>query len=161
MPKVNHKIKAFTITEILIVMVITAIVAGLAFGVLNILNKNLSGISKGFGYKSEVQLLEQGLKTDMTNFTEISWNDTEQQLKFTSPIQSKIYRFYKDSIVNEQLSYKLITFDKVFYLNGNEITNGEIDALKLRFHKSKEMHNIFVYKQNDITSYFRNGNKTN
>ena len=52
--KYNKKIPAFTLSEVLIVLVITAIVIGIAFSVLTLVNKQYNAIRDSYTYKTAV-----------------------------------------------------------------------------------------------------------
>jgi Tfp pilus assembly protein FimT len=55
------KLKSFTLSELLIVMIITAIVVGMAFSVLRLVQKQIHTIQTNFDKSSTLALFEQRL----------------------------------------------------------------------------------------------------
>jgi len=151
---VNQKIKAFTLTEVMVVLVISAIVAGLAFSVLGIVQRNMRSIENNYAYQSELQSLEVALTIDFNKFTDIQWNAREDQLELSSPIDQRVYKFTNDSIVTLVDNYPVQLKKKVFFFKGQQVNSGRIDAIKLTFDKTTDLHRIFVYKHNDPTIHF-------
>ncbi|KZS40910.1 hypothetical protein AWE51_24210 [Aquimarina aggregata] len=151
---VNQKIKAFTLTEVMVVLVISAIVAGLAFSVLGIVQRNMRSIENNYAYQSEIQSLEVALTIDFNKFTDIQWNAREDQLELSSPIHQRVYKFTNDSIVTLVDNYPVQLKKKVFFFKGQQVNSGRIDAIKLTFDKTTDLHRIFVYKHNDPTIHF-------
>ena len=153
----DKKLDAFTITEIIIVMVITTIVASLGFSVLRVVHRNLSGITENYEKTTSIQQLEQSLAIDFNKYSEIKWDQQNESILFSSPIGTKAYTFFKDSIVNsDNTRYNLLTNNKQFYFQGDELNNGgTIDAIKLSFTKNSNTQRIFVFKYNDITIHFQ------
>jgi len=156
--KVNQKIKAFTLVELVVVIAISTIVAGLAFSVIRLVQKNTSSIAVSYSDKSKVQSLELSLNADFNNFTQIVWEESKEELQFKSPINEKIYYFSKDSITVSGQTFKIKLLEKELYFRGEKVAEKEIDALKLIFELSGKELPIFVYKHNDLTTQFIYGN---
>lgn len=74
MNNVSHKIKAFTLTEMMVVIVISAIVVGLAFTILGIVQKNMRGIEANYNHQSQIQSLEAALTIDFNRYPKLQWN---------------------------------------------------------------------------------------
>ncbi|MEW7291278.1 PulJ/GspJ family protein [Aquimarina sp. 2304DJ70-9] len=154
MSKIARKIKAFTLTEIMVVIVISTIVAGLAFTVLGIVQSNMRSIGSNYDHKTQIQSLETALTIDFNTFQVATWDSRENIIKVSSPIGERIYRFYTDSIVTNIETYSLKVKDKVFYFEGKSVHSGTIDAIKLTFDKTKASQHLFVFKYNDPTIHF-------
>ncbi|WP_299181246.1 type II secretion system protein J [uncultured Aquimarina sp.] len=154
MNSASHKIKAFTLTEMMVVMVISTIVIGLAFTILSIVQKNMRSIEVNYEHQSQIQSLEVALTIDFNKYPKLKWNSKENILLFYSPTHEKIYHFSSDSIFNNVNSFKLKTNTIKYYFEGEEVTSGSIDAIKLTFDNATDLHRIFVYKHNDPTIYF-------
>jgi len=150
----THKIKGFTLTEMMVVMVISAIVVGLAFTILDIVQKNMRSIEHNYEYQSEIQSLEVALTIDFNNHTEVHWNANEHQLTLSSPIQERIYTFSTDSISNDIDAFSVRTKKVICYLEGEEVNSGRADAIKLTFDTTSDLHRVFIYKHNDPTIHF-------
>lgn len=152
--KINTKIRAFTLTEIMVVIVLSAIVAGLAFSILEIVQKNLRSIEGNYVNQTQIQDLELALNIDFNNYNNTFWNSNEERLDFVSPIAAKEYTFTKDSIYSDLKTYALKTKSTTFYFEGKEVNSGPVDAVKLTFNKTAKLHRIFVFKHNDVTIHF-------
>ncbi len=152
--RLNTKIKAFTLTEVMVVIVLSAIVAGLAFSILGIVQKNMQGIAGNYEYRSQLQSLEVALTIDINKHTAAQWSEVDNQLILSSPIAEKRYTFSTDSIFSGDDKFLVTTKTKTFYFEGNEVQTGQIDAVKLTFDKTTELHRIFVFKHNDPTIHF-------
>ncbi|WP_219009278.1 PulJ/GspJ family protein [Aquimarina litoralis] len=150
----SHKIKAFTLTEMMVVLVITAIVVGLAFSVLSLVQKNMRSIENNYEYQSNIQSLEVALTIAFNRYPLVTWNAKNTTLSFSSPTQEIHYIFTKDSIYNDKSSFKLQTKNIQYFFEGKEVNNGSIDAIKLKFMNTSDTHSTFVYKRNDPTIYF-------
>ncbi len=149
-----HKIKAFTLTEIMIVMVITAIVAGLAFTAITMVQRNIDKIAQNYTYKTEIQQLQESIQLDFNKYRKITWNANKNELQFETPIKTKLYQLEKDSIVTAIKTYRIKIKTKKAYFKGKEVKKGQIDAIKLIFNQSTIEDYIFIFKRNDISSYF-------
>ena len=154
MIKTTHKIKGFALTEMMVVIVISTIVVGLAFTILGIVQKNMTSIENNYEYQSQIQSLEVALTIDFNKYTDAHWNSKENKLTLSSPIQERIYTFSTDSIINDIDAFMVRTKKVICYLEGEEITTGRTDAIKLTFDTTTELHRIFIYKHNDPTIHF-------
>ncbi|WP_299432266.1 prepilin-type N-terminal cleavage/methylation domain-containing protein [uncultured Aquimarina sp.] len=154
MNKITHKIKAFTLTEMMVVIVISAIVVGLAFTVLGIVQNNMRSIENNYDYQSKIQSLEVALTIDFNRYPVAQWNPKDNTLILSSPIQKRMYTFSSDSITNDIDSFTLKTKKISYYFEGEEVSAGNIDAIKLTFNNTTDLHRIFVYKHNDPTIHF-------
>ena len=152
--KRSGKIKSFTLTEMMVVLVISAIVVGLAFTILSIVQKNMLSIEENYTYSTELTQLEVALTADFNSFTRVDWIENQDMLQFSSPLASRSYVFYQDSIVSDISTFKVQLKDKSFFFEGKNINSGSIDAIKLKFAKTSDNHAIFVYKKNDPAIHF-------
>lgn len=150
----KHTLKSFTLTEVIVVMIISTIVVGLAFSVLGIVQKNMNTIAVNYDHRSELASFEVALSLDFSKYTEIQWNKKEQILVFRSPIAEKQYHFETDSIYNDENTFLLKHKDILWYYEGSEVQTGNIDAIKIQFENTAPLYQMFVYKYNDPTIYF-------
>lgn len=154
MRKATHKIKAFTLTEMMVVIVISAIVVGLAFTILSIIQKNMRNIEENYDHHAALKSLEVSLTIDFTKYPNAVWNPKANQLVLSSPIAKKAYTFTTDSIVNKLDTFMVNTKNFSFYFEGKKVNSGSIDAIKLTFNNTTAIHRIFVFKHNDPTIHF-------
>lgn len=153
MNKKAHKIKAFTLSEMIIVVLLTVIVVGLAFSVLQLVQKHMYAIKNNFENSTNVTLLEQSLWIDINRSNSIQYNDYEEKLHFLSEIDTVTYDFEKSYIIKETDTFNVSITDMFFYFEGKETTKENIDAFKLITDKEFQNRALFISKQNDATIY--------
>ena len=149
----KHKIKAFTLSELIIVILITIIVAGIAFSVLQLVQKQMYGIQTNFKHATSVTLLEQSLYIDAHRSNHIQYDDLEKTLHFISEIDTVSYRFDTTSVQKETDTFNITVADTKFYFEGVETTSEKIDAFKLTAAKEFKNAAIFIYKRNTANTY--------
>lgn len=154
MIKTNHKIKAFTLTEMMVVIVISAIVAGLAFTVLSTVQNSMRSIGHNYENTTQIRSFETALSIDFNTFTTAVWDTKENTLRLSSPINERHYQFYNDSIVTDVGAHFLKVKDKMFFFEGKQVNSGGIDAIKLIFYNTRAPNYLFVFKYNDPTIHF-------
>jgi len=149
----NNKIKAFTLSEIIVVLILTSIVVALAFSVLSLVQKHMRSIEENLKEHTIINKLEVSLNLDFNRFSRINYNDIEKELQFYNEIDTLHYQFNNDYIIKELDTFKIQLQNKKFYFEGETKQNGDIDAMKLTVSNNNSNKFIFVYKQNDATSF--------
>jgi prepilin-type N-terminal cleavage/methylation domain-containing protein len=149
MPK--SKIQSFTLPELLVVMIITAIVVGMAFSVLRLVQKQIHAIEKNFTKTSSLALFEQRLWQDFNELNTIQFNEKENSLLLESEMDTVVYSFRESYILrnNDTIKLKLMT-DK-FLFKGKEVKEGNIDAVSISGKAELPNYEFFVSKKNDLT----------
>jgi len=150
---INNKIKAFTLSEIIVVLILTSMVVALAFSVLSLVQKHMRSIEENLKEHTIINKLEVSLCLDFNRFSKINYNDFQQELQFYNEIDTIQYQFRRDYIVNDLDTFKIQLHNKKFYFEGETKQNGNIDAMKLTVSNNNSNKFIFVYKQNDATSF--------
>lgn len=148
-----HKIKAFTISEMIVVVLLTVIVVGLAFSVLQLVQKHMYAIKSNFESSTNVTLLEQSLWIDANRSNMIQYNDTKEQLIFVSEIDTIVYDFEENYIVKEIDTFNIQLAEKLFYFEGKETYDYKLDAIKLITEKEFQNRVLFISKRNDAALY--------
>lgn len=151
--KGNKKIKAFTLSEMVVVIILTSIVVGLAFSVLSLVQKHMMSIQHNFSQNTELQKLEQSLYLDLNRYSKIEYNTSDEELKFSNALDSIRYTIHKKIIIKDQDTFNISINQKQFFFNGNSIESGQIDAIKLETSKATQNKIIFVFKTNDAANY--------
>ena len=151
--RLNKKIKAYTISEMIIVLILTSIVIGLAFSVLGLVQKHMSAIQDNYARNSELNLLETSLWLDFNRYSYITYNSSQETLNFATELDSISYSFTDNLIIREQDTFNVILQNKQLYFNGEFAEGQNIDAIKLE--ASKELRNqfLFVFKINDANTF--------
>lgn len=149
----KHKIKAFTLGEMIIVILLTLIVVGLAFSVLQLVQKHMLAIKTNFETTTMINSLEQSLYIDASRSKRITFDSLEGKLQFLSETDTISYSFEKEFIVKENDTFKVVVADKFFFFEGKKHIDARIDAFKLITSKEFQSRTIFVSKQNDAELY--------
>ncbi|WP_117885639.1 hypothetical protein [Aureibaculum luteum] len=157
MPPLNKKVKAFTIAEMLVVLVVSVIVIALAMIVLGMVQQQIRIVNNNYDKQTEIRLLERTLLNDF-NKHQLYYNNNKKELTCISEIDTVNYIFSSDFIKrnNDTLSVPII--DVVVFLDGDVIKNNEIDALELQLSKEIEEKTIFVSKTKDASYYLNKEN---
>nr|WP_299214006.1 hypothetical protein [uncultured Allomuricauda sp.] len=152
MYRVSKKIAAFTLSEMLVVLLLTIIVVGLAFSVLGLVHGQMWDIQNNYEEKTADNLLQQALWVDFNSHNQIEFSSKVQALSFSNEVDGKAYKFYKGYILRDtDTLYTDFTIARVFY-KGEEVSNGLIDALELT--KFDEVpKTLFVHKKNTATDF--------
>lgn len=145
----NKKIQAFTLSEMLIVLVITAIVIGIAFSVLTLITKQYNAMKDSYIYKSEVLKLKQRLSIDFNSSQNIVWNPNEEQLIITSSEQRIIYQWDVTAIIRNSDTIALGVSQSDLFQQGQPVLSGPIDGLRLICDKGGINTSIFVSRETD------------
>lgn len=152
------KLKSFTLSELIVVMIITAIVVGMAFSVLRIVQKQIHKIQSNFEKTSTLALFEQKLWQDFNETHDVIYHNETQSLVLTSELDTIHYFFHEKYTIRNRDTIPLIIIpDKVFF-KGKEIRNGITDAISLGAQTEIPDYEIFVSKKNDITLFMNQDN---
>lgn len=151
--KLTKKTPAFTLTEMLIVLAISAIVVGLAFSIISLFGKNMQLIQKNYSNNSSLNLLENQLNLDFNRFHTIEYKSVDQALILKTPIDSISYSFKEGAILRNLDTVFKANYSKKAYLLGNEIDKGLLDALKIEINADSASRFLFVYNENDANFY--------
>lgn len=153
----NKKIKSFTLSEMVVVLIITTIVVGLAFSVLNLVQRHMKGIQQNFTNKTELQKLEQILYLDFNRFPNIEYNEVEDKLTFKSELEETVYQFRSNLILKENDTFNVSIQNKKLFFNGSHVNKGSIDAIKIVSAKEYRNSTLFIFKINDATHFVNHG----
>ena len=147
--KIDRKLPAFTLSEMVVVMILTTIVVGLAFSVLNLVQKHMQSIQNNFTKNMELQKLEQVLWLDFNRYSSIEFNALDEELKFSTPLDSVNYHIQENRIIKGRDTFNISIKKKWLFFQGNESLSGNIDAIKLECSKDNQNKIIFIFKEND------------
>ncbi|KRB56695.1 type II secretion system protein J [Flavobacterium sp. Root186] len=147
------KLKSFTLSEMIVVMIITAIVVGMAFSVLRIVQKQIHTIQNNFEKTSTLALFEQKLWQDFNEPHNIMYDSDKQLLIMISEIDTVTYSFQDKFSMRNRDTIKLKIAPRKAFFKGKEISNGQIDALSIFAETELPDYQIFVSKKNDLTFF--------
>lgn len=151
----TKKVNAFTLSEMLIVLVIASIVISLTFVILNLVQKQVRSIQQNFSQRQHIQLLERLLWKDLNTY-DAFYNAQQERLKLRNAVDSITYSFDSDFVVREKDTIPIAINNKLLFLNGIKTTNGYIDAIEIITQQAYNTKNIMVYKQKDAAHYLNN-----
>ncbi|UII76200.1 prepilin-type N-terminal cleavage/methylation domain-containing protein [Flagellimonas sp. HMM57] len=152
MSKTFKKIKAFTLSEMLVVLLLTLIVVGLAFSVLGLVQGQMNDIQIGYEERAQDNLLQQALWIDFNSYSDIYFSPQDGTLSLTDEIEKKEYRFFKTYVLNEKDTiFTDFKINRAFFL-GKEVNSGKVDALEF-INEGEQLKTLFVYKRNTATDF--------
>ncbi len=151
--KITTKIKAFTLSEMMVAIVITLLVVGMAFSVLRLVQKQMTGIAFNLNKATQLDLLEQSLWLDFNRYEFIRLANDE--LLFKNEIDSIKYEIMNNVVIKDidTFSIKVNGFEK--FLDGEKVNSGYIDAIKITASKESQNKTLFIYKNNDASLYMK------
>jgi len=149
----NSKVKSFTLSELLVAMIITVIVVGLAFTVLNLVTKQITVIQKNYNRSTELAFFKQRIWLDFNANNEIVFNEVNNQLILKSDFDLIYYDFKGDYVLRNDDTLRVkIQVEKLLF-QGKEITKGYVDAVSFLEEKDADDSLFFVFKDNDATFF--------
>ncbi len=152
MSRIAKKVNAFTLSEMLVVLLLTIIVVGLAFSVLGLVQGQMWDIQNNYEEKTNDNLLKQALWIDFNSNTNATFSSKQATLSFNNEIDGKVYRFYEGYVLrNDDTLRTDFKISKIFY-KGVEVSEGFVDALELvKFDEVPKI--LFVHKKNTATDF--------
>jgi len=153
MERLNRKVKAFTLAEMLVVLVISGIVISLTMLILSLVQKQLRIINTNNNKTTEIRLLERALWQDF-NKHRLFYNNTKQQLHCISEIDTVLYTFTPSYVIRNTDTLNVPIFKTTTYLDGTTTTNNNnIDAIELQLSKEIADKTVFIYTSKDASFY--------
>lgn len=156
--RIKKKVPAFTLTEMLVVMAITAIIAGLAFAIITLFTKNMQGIDNNYSKGTKRSLFTDQLTVDFNRYHTIAYDPLSRELIFKNPLDSISYIWEENWVLREKDTVLNLPTDIELYNEGEKETAGNTDAIKIKFGE-KEEDFIFIFQSKDAYSHIKeNGN---
>lgn len=144
----NKKLKSFTISELLVVLIIASIVVGIAFSVLDLSRKEIQKINENKDLEVKINQAELKLTIDMNSFSKCSVSDN--YLFFKNEIDSIQYQILGGNLISREDTLLSNIVEVNYFFKGNKINNEVFDALKLVVETKKDINStVFVCKNND------------
>jgi hypothetical protein len=147
------KIQAFTLSEMIVVLLITTIVVGMAFSVLQLVQNQMNGIAGNYERNTEFDLLRRSLWIDFNRYDRIYYSEKSRELQFVNEVNSQTYRFEEDFITKDIDTFRLQWETQRFLFENRDSPLGEIDAIHFQTTKVFGNRSLFVYKNNSATTY--------
>jgi len=137
----------------IVVLILTSIVVGMAFSVLSLVQKHMTGIQSNFTRNTELNKLEQSLWIDFNSYSKIKYNEKEAALVLATEVDSIAYKFTNNYVVKEVDTFNVQLQQWTFFFDGSQVNNGKVDAIKLETSKAFQNQPLFIFKQNDATLF--------
>lgn len=151
---IDKKIKSFTISEMLVVMVLTTIVIAIAILVLNLVQQQLTSIQGNFKNNSEIRTLEQTLWVDI-NRTDVQIDIKNNRLICTSPIDTVLYQFQENYLLRNLDTLNIEVEEQHFFIDLKN-TIRTVDAIELKLSNKFQNRELFIHKQKGASYYMNN-----
>lgn len=149
----NKRLQSYTISELLVVLVITSIVVGIAFSVLNLTRRQIEKINRNKEFETQIKQAELKLSIDINSFSEAKIEGKNLFLKRET--DSIEYQISDDKLIVSQDTLLTNIVKLNYFYKGQEINNGTFDACKITIESKKNKDTtIFVYKINDAVKDF-------
>jgi type II secretory pathway component PulJ len=139
----------------IIVLILTSIVVGLAFSVLGLVQKQMFAIQENYNRSLELNKLETILWLDFNRFSHIRHDALEDELILKNELDSIFYSFSKNYIIREQDTFSIPLEQKKLFFDGVLSKDSNVDGIKLRTTKRFQSRELFVYKKNDATLFMK------
>ncbi len=151
----NKKIQAFTLSELLIVIVISSIVISLAFSALSMIQKQVSTIQNTLDKTQDIEFLNRSLWSDFNSYN-VMYNTKIDALFLSTPIDSFQYAFDENYIIRKKDTIRVSLVNKKLFLDGQDVSSGIIDAMELELTINNSPRKLFIYKNKSATHYLNN-----
>lgn len=152
MNTLTQRIKAFTLHEMLVVLLITTLVVGMAYSVLRLVQVQMSGIASNYSEAAEIRRLKQSLWADFHSHNNVWYRNDTKEMIMANELQQVRYHFREHMVVKAQDTFMVDIRELTPYFDTESVTNGEIDALDMYMGQHGRTR-LFVFKENAATSY--------
>lgn len=147
----KNRVSSFTLSEMLVVLIITAIVIGMAFSVLRLVQREIYAIQNNYDKTSSLVLFEQRLWKEVNQLHNITYTTSNEALLMVSETDSVLYRFKGNYVLRNADTIKLKLKNIDFFFEGNKITEGKVDGIYISADEEVKGYELFISKKNDLT----------
>jgi hypothetical protein len=148
----NHKIKSFTLAELLVVLVLSALVVSISLSVLNLIQKQIGSIRRIEDRGQEILFLERALWQDFNRGT-VFYDPDLGQLNIYGTLDTISYELLPEYVLRNNDTLLLEVSNLVCYLDGYLVENNQVDAIELSFSTNYLNAQLFVYQNKDGAHY--------
>ena len=152
---INKKIQSFTLSEMMVVLVISAIVISLAITVLNLVQQQIKSITANFERTTEINLLEQALTYDFNAYN-LFYIPKNHRLICANPKDTVVYHFKQQFVLRNTDTIKLQIAETTLFLEGQKVKEQTIDGLSITLSMKFQNNQLFVFKQKEAAYYMNN-----
>ncbi|SKB99497.1 hypothetical protein SAMN05660903_03705 [Salegentibacter salinarum] len=134
----------------LIVLVISSLVIGITFSVLDLVQKTFVMIQDNYAQSIVTVQLKERLSIDFNRYHEITYNSEFEELVLKNPLDSVLYEFNQSLVIRNEDTLMLNIQKPKCYFLGKEVSHGMIDAIKIQLNEELGSGFIFVDRVNDV-----------
>lgn len=146
----NTKIDAFTLSEVLIVLVITSIVVTIAFSVLRLVTNQYIAMNKGYERQVEVLRIKQQLIVDLDTAYQTFLNEEGQQLLITNSTEHTFMYEWNAPYLIRDGDTLTSNFNSITgFLKGEKIDAATCDAIDISLNYKGKFTKVFVSRKQD------------
>ena len=146
--QMSKKMNAFTIHEMLVVLIVASLVISISMLVLNLLQKQFLTIRNGYATKTEMRLFERTFANDFQLY-DFSISKNTDGIVGTSELGAVYYKFDHEFVMRNQDTIFVKVQEKNYYLDNVQISLGVVDAIDLTVNQKKR----FFYKPKAAAYY--------
>lgn len=146
----KNKVNAFTLFELVLGMLLSAIVIGMVYNAWFIISKVADGYVKAGKRQSELLVFKKALSADVAKAAEIRYAAGAIIILDTLGGENGLSYEVQDSLLirksSQQDTFRLKRLNIQTLFDGKEKSEGLIDQIKLSFYEQKEQLRISVHK---------------
>ncbi|MBD0833795.1 PulJ/GspJ family protein [Aestuariibaculum sediminum] len=150
---IDKKLNSFTLGEMVVVLIITSIVVGMAFSVLSLVQNQIQSIRENFNNDTELSRLEQSLLIDFNKYSKVEFHADEHKMVLKHELDSVSYQLNESFLIKSEDTFKVSVKNFKLFFDGNGVQEGVLDAIRLETLDSPGNNTLFVYKINDATPF--------
>ena len=148
----QNKLNAFTLSELLVVLVVSSIVISMTFLVLNMVRKQVVSIQENYQKKQEVRFFEARFSRDF-NSHNASYDPKKKSLKLTNTKDSIRYVFSDLFIIREKDTFPIEVAKIHLFLDGTTVREKTIDAIAIALSSRFANQQLFIHQTKDAAYY--------
>jgi len=149
---VSNKLKSFTISEMMVVLVLSGIIISIALLVLSLVQNQIFDIQNNMKKKTEHRLFERVLWQDF-NQNNLFFDSKKDILYCTSPSDTITFLFTENYVLRNLDTLKVKTQSKKFFLDAEQIKDNTVDAIEIIFSNNYYEKELFITKNMSATYY--------
>ena len=133
----------------MVVLVITTVVVGMAFAVLNLVQRQMGSIETIYAIKTDINKLRQSLWIDFSRYDYIAVDQKSNKIMLSNELERRQYEIINgNSIRTENLEME---FESIaYYFDNQKVVQGEIDAISIITSKDTGHQEVSLAKRNYV-----------
>lgn len=144
----NKKIAAFTLQELIVVLIITTLVMSITMVVLNLVQQQILKITKNYQVAREVRLFERVISNDMEVY-QFTIAEQTDKLVGVSENGTVSYSFEENLVLRDNDTIFVQVKEATCLFENVEVFSGEIDAIDVLVNDK----NIFLRNRKTAANY--------